>query len=527
MGSLSPAGEQPLVPLLSESSSYDALKRDFRWRLPARYNLGVDVSDDQDPHAPAILCTDGRRVTRTVTFGELSETSNRLANALAALGVGRGDRVGIVLPQRVETAIAHIAVYKLGAIAVPLSTLFGADALELRLHDADVAAVIGETEPLETLATTNVDVRSIDVDRDWAALLEQASPRFEAAATGPDTPALIIYTSGTTGPPKGALHGHRILYGHLPGIDLSHDFPRPGDVFWTPADWAWIGGLYDVLMPALHYGRPVVAFRAGRFDPEQAFELIANLGVRNLFLPPTALRMMRQTKGAPADVRSIASGGESLDEATLEWGRDRFGVTINEFYGQTEANVLISNSSRLWPVRPGWMGKACPGHEVAIVDGEIAVRADGDPVVFLGYWRKPDATAEKVVDGWLRTGDLGELADDGSFRFVGRGDDIISSGGYRIGPGEVEGCLLKHGAVASAGVVGVPDELRGELVKAFVVLAAGTEPSPELAAELQAFVKRQLAAYEYPRAIEFVESLPTTTTGKIQRRLLRERAAAR
>jgi len=512
----------------SDNTTLDSIRSEFRWRLPARYNLGLDVADRQDSRATAIIATDGRRVTREVTFGELTDASNRFANVLAASGVRRGDRVAIILPQRVETAVAQIAVYKLGAIAVPLSVLFGAEALETRLLDSGAIAVVGETESLERVAALGLDIPAIDVDRDWDSLLERASPRFFPAATEPDTPALMIYTSGTTGPPKGALHGHKILYGHLPGVELSHDFfPQLGDVFWTPADWAWIGGLFDVLMPALHHGRPVVAFRAERFDPEQAFDLIGRLGVRNLFLPPTALRMMRQVTGRRVEVRSVASGGETLGEDLLDWGRETFGVTINEFYGQTEANVLITNCSTLWPVRPGWMGRACPGHDVQIIDGQIAVRVAGDPVVFLGYWDKPGVTAEKVVDGWLRTGDLAELDETGSFRFIGRIDDIISSGGYRIGPGEIEGCLVHHPAVALAAAIGIPDPVRGEVVKAFVVPAAGIEPSPALAAELQAFVKERLAAYEYPREVEFVEALPMTTTGKVRRGILRAREADR
>jgi acetyl-CoA synthetase len=515
----------------NEKTTYEALRDEFRWRLPAKYNLGVDVADRQNRDAPAIITTDGRRITGRVTFGQLAEDSNRLANALAAGGIRRGDRVGIILSQRPETAVAHIAVYKLGAIAVPLSILFGADALDSRLRDSGAIAVIGETEPLERVTALGLAIHAIDVDRDWESLLAMASPRFEPVPTEPDTPALIIYTSGTTGPPKGALHGHRILYGHLPGVELSHNFfPHADDVFWTPADWAWIGGLFDVLMPALHHGRPVVAFRAGRFDPEQAFDVIANLGVRNLFLPPTALRMMRQTTQRRVTLRSVGSGGETLGADLLDWGRETLGVTINEFYGQTEANLLISNCSSLFPVRPGWMGRAVPGHDVRLIEGQVAVRVEGDPVVFLRYWNNPDATAEKVpIDGeypgWLRTGDMAEIDGDGWFRFIGRVDDIISSGGYRIGPGEVESCLASHPAVALAAVIGAPDAVRGEIVKAFVVPAAGREPTPALAAALQTFVKNQLAAYEYPRQIEFVESLPMTTTGKIRRGALRAREA--
>ena len=511
--------------MLSQSATdFDQLKAAFRWNLPVDYNLGVDVSDRQPPGAAAIVVTDGRTVTRIVTFGELSETSSRLANALSALGVGMGDRIGILLPQRWETAVVHIAAYKLGAIAVPLSILFGPEAIDIRLRDANPAVVIGEKEALEKVVTLDLGARLIDVDRDWERLLADASNRFLAAPTKPDDPALIIYTSGTTGPPKGALHGHRVLYGHLPGVELSHDlFPRADDLFWTPADWAWIGGLFDVLMPALHHGCPVVAFRAPRFDPEQAFDVIRRLEIRNLFLPPTALRLMRQTQSPTVNVRTVASGGESLNDDLIDWGRGQFGVAINEFYGQTEANMLVSNCSALWPVQPGRIGRPVPGHEVRTIDGEIAVRVEGDPVIFLGYWNKPEATAEKVRDGWLRTGDLGEVDEDGSIRFIGRLDDVITSSGYRIGPGEVEASLAKHPSVSMAAVVGAQDPVRGEIVKAFVVLAKGMEPTSALAAELQEFVKSRLASYEYPREIEFVDTLPMTATGKIQRRLLRER----
>jgi acetyl-CoA synthetase len=504
------------------SADYEAVRASFRWRLPRRYNLGVDVCDRRHPAAPAILVADGRRVTRRVTFSQLSELSNRLANALRGLGVGEGDRVAILLPQRLETAVAHIAIYKLGAIAVPLSVLFGPEALEVRLGDADPAIVVGETEALERINGLDREVATIDVDRDLEALLARASPRFEPPPTGPDSPALIIYTSGTTGPPKGALHAHRVLYGHLPGFELSHEFfPHQDDLIWTPADWAWIGGLFDVLMPALHHGRPVIAFRAAKFDPEQAFDLVARLGVRNVFIPPTALRMMCAVDGPRLTLRTVASGGESVDEETLAWSRDRLGAPVNEFYGQTEANLLVGNCSAAWPIKPGWMGRPYPGHDVRLIEGEITVRCAGDPVVFLGYWRNPTATAEKIRGGWLRTGDLAESDGDGNLRYLGRADDVIASAGYRIGPGEVEQSLLRHPAVALAAVVGSPDEVRGEIVKAFVVLAPGAEPTPELGAELQGFVRSRLAAHEYPREIEFADRLPLTTTGKIRRGELR------
>jgi len=494
--------------------TYDDLVRDFRWQLPPVLNLGVEVCERHPRGATAILVTDGREVSRRVSFGELSDDSNRLANALRARGIGKGDRVGIELPQRPETAVAHIAVYKLGAIVVPLSTRFGPDAMAVRLGDADPAVVITDRD-LE-------EVETIDVDRELPALLAAASDRFEPVATGPDTPALIVYTSGTTGPPKGALLAHRVLAGHLPGFELSHDFfPKPDDVIWSPADWAWMGGLFDVLMPSLLHGRPVVAFQTTKFDPERAYELIERLGIRNVFMPATALRLMAAADGPTLTLRTVASGGEMVGAETAAWCEERLGAPLNEFYGQTEANLLIGNCAA-WPAKPGSMGRAYPGHDVSLVDGEITVGVEGDPVVFLGYWRNSEGTTEKVRDGRLHTGDLAELDDEGYFRFVGRVDDLISSAGHRIGPGEIEECLVRHPSVALAAVIGIPDEVRGEAIKAFVV---ATSPSEVLATELKALVRERLAAYEVPREIEFVNELPLTTSGKIRRGELRRLGA--
>ncbi len=490
--------------------TYEALRKGFRWDLPERLNLGVEVCERHPREADAILVSDGREVTRRVTFGELSDDSNRLANALRARGIGEGDRVGIALPQRPETAVAHIAVYKLGAIAVPLSTRFGPDAMAVRLDDAEPAVVLADRE-LEGIET-------IDVDSELPGLLSAASDRFEPVVTGPDTPALIIYTSGTTGAPKGALHGHRILAGNLPGFELSHDFfPQPDDVIWSPADWAWMGGLFDVLMPALHHGRPVVAFQTTKFDPERAYDLIERMGVRNVFMPATALRLMAAADGSKLALRTVASGGEMVGEETSAWCEERLGARLNEFYGQTEANLLLGNCAA-WPAKPGSMGRAYPGHDVQLVDGEITVGVEDDPVAFLGYWRNPEATAEKVRDGRLHTGDLAEFDGEGYFRFVGRTDDLITSAGHRIGPGEIEECLVRHPSVSLAAVIGIPDAVRGEAIKAFVV---ATSPSEALAAELRALVRERLAAYEVPREIEFVDELPLTTSGKIRRNELR------
>ena len=444
-----------------------------------------------------------------------------------------------------EAAIAHIACYKLGAIAVPLFQLFGEEALEYRLRDCGAAALVTDQlgmAKLHPIRASLGDLRAVftldggaDGAFDLTGELQNARDSFAIEPTLADDPALIIYTSGTTGSPKGALHAHRVLLGHLPGVQLPHNLlPQPGDLMWTPADWAWIGGLLDVLLPSLHFGVPVLAQRMAKFDPEHALRLMAQHQVRNAFLPPTALKMLRAVpdpRRFGVNLRSIGSGGETLGAELLEWGEGAFGCAINEFYGQTECNLVISSSGVLEPIRPGWMGKAVPGHQVAIVapdgrvcapgeQGDIAIRRP-NPVMFLGYWNRPEETAEKFIGDWLLTGDQAVQDEAGWFRFVGRDDDVITSAGYRIGPGEIEDCLLRHPSVAMAAVVGLPDPLRTEVVTAVIVPAAGVQAGAELAAEIQALVKTRLAAHAYPRQVFFVDSLPMTATGKVMRGSLR------
>lgn len=535
--------------ILPDLRDYQALRDAFRWQIPQRYNIAVDVCDRWaaiDPNRTAIIEVSGDWLVTPVSFGRLREDSNRLANALRARGVAQGDRIAILLPQGRCVLTAHLAAYKLGAIAVPLAALFGVDALAYRLGDSAAKVLVTDaaglaktrqiTEPLPELALS-VSINGADRDTlGWDALLAEASPDFTVVDTSPDDPALMIYTSGTTGNPKGALHGHRVLPGHLPGVQMPHEFmPQPGDLAWTPADWAWAGGLLNMLLPALHFGVAVVARPVTRFEPEEAFRLMADLGIRNAFVPPTALRMLRSVEQPrerfPFALRTVAAAGEALGAETLAWGREALGLTINEAYGQTECNLVLASCAQIGISRPGCIGKAVPGHDVAIIrpdgtvcdtgeEGQIAVRRP-DPVMFLGYWRNPQATAEKFVGDWMKTGDQAVQDEDGYVRFVGRDDDVITSSGYRIGPGEIEDCLLRHEAVSLAAVVGKPDALRTEIVKAFVVLKPGRVGTPELAAELQAFVRRRLSAHEYPREIAFREELPLTTTGKIIRRLLR------
>lgn len=537
--------------MLKPANSYAEIHREFAWHIPERYNMGVDVCDKWaacEPQRLALIHVTDQGETR-YTFGELRTLSNRLANLLRGSGIAQGDRVAILLPQAPETAIGHIATHKLGAISIPLFTLFGEEALAYRLENSGASAVITNAEGAVRLHALRErlpalqHVFSIDGAahgaRDLHAELPTQSDQFTPVDTLADDPAVLIYTSGTTGQPKGALHAHRVLLGHLPGVEISHDFfPQPGDRIWTPADWAWIGGLLDVLMPALHHGVPVVVRRFEKFSAEAAFALLQDYAVRNAFIPPTALKMMRAIPDArqrwKLQMRSIASGGESLGAGLLDWGRATFGLTINEFYGQTECNMLVSSCARLEPARPGHMGRAVPGHTLAIVDaqgtvlppgthGNIAVRRP-DPVMFLGYWQNPQATAAKFAGDWLLTGDIGVQDEDGRFSFVGRDDDVITSSGYRIGPGEIEDCLLGHPDIQLAAVVGKPDAQRTEIVKAYVVLKPGVPPGDALVKDIQHWVRSRLAAHEYPREVAFLEALPMTTTGKIIRGQLRKQA---
>ena len=538
--------------MLPHIHDYDALCRQFRWRIPDEYNIGVDVCDrwaEADPDRLAILHVQADGRADEIGFGALRAASNRLANTLRAHGIGRGDRVGILLPQVPEAAIAHIATYKLAAVALPLAILFGTEALTYRLQNAGARVVVTNAQGLAKLAAIRDQLPGLDLvlsidgagdgAADFHALLERASDGFAPEITTADDPAMMIYTSGTTGPPKGALHGHRVVLGHLPGIEMPHEFfPQAGDRLWTPADWAWAGGLLNALLPSLHHGVAVVARKFEKFDPEEAYALMARSRVRNAFFPPTALRMMRAVPPPQGrhDVRlrTLGSAGEALGAETFEWGRQAFGVAINEYYGQTECNLVLASSALLGVSRAGAIGKPVPGHVVAVIRPDGSVCAPGelgqiavqrpDPVMFLEYWGNPAATAAKFLGDWMTTGDQGVTDQDGYVTFVGRDDDVITSSGYRIGPAEIEDCLLGHPAVALAAAVGKPDPLRTEIVKAFVTLKPGFAPSDALAADIRAFVRTRLSAHEYPREVAFIAEMPMTTSGKVIRRLLRDRA---
>jgi acetyl-CoA synthetase len=538
---------------------YAELYKSFRWHVPEHYNIAHACCGQWagDRARFALYWEDESGAQAAYSFWDIQRAANRLSNALAGLGVTRGERVAIILPQRPETAIAYIAIFQMGAIALPLSHLFGPDALEYRMRHAEASVALVEPATLHPLLSIRdrlpqlahvigvAGAREAGVHA-WEALLEKASSAFTPVNTKAEDPALIIYTSGTTGPPKGALKAHRVMIGNAPGFVHSHDFfPRQGDMFWSPADWAWTGGLMDALLPAWLFGMPILGYR-GRFDAERAYYLLEKYGIRNAFLFPTALKLMMKAVPHPKsryalELRSLMSAGESVGVTLIEWAREELGVTVNEMFGQTEINYVVGNCQAAWPVKPGSIGRPYPGHRVAVIDeqgnelrsgelGEVAVnrffQGQPDPVFFLEYWKNPQATREKFVGDWGCTGDQAKSDEDGYLWYQGRSDDVIKSAGYRIGPAEIESCLVKHPAVLNAAVIGKPDAARGAIVKAFVVLQPGYSPEPSLVEDIQSHVRGRLAPYEYPREIEFIDALPMTTTGKVQRKELRKREQA-
>ncbi len=526
--------------------------------MPAEFNIAAVCCSRwaKDPSRVAIQYEDELGHTATLTYAALQAQANRLSNVLRKRGVQRGDRIAIVLPQRPETAIAHMACYQIGAVAMPMSILFGPDALAYRLQNSEAIlaiidrATLADMNEIRAACPALRHVIAIACDApdtlDWHLEMTRVGPSFQAVETKAGDPAILIYTSGTTGAPKGALLPHAALIGNLTGFVASQNwFPQEGDVFWSPADWAWTGGLMDALLPTLYFGKPIVGYR-GRFSAETAFYLLQKYGVTNTFLFPTALKMMMKAVPAPREkftlkLRAIMSAGEAVGDAVFDWGRSALGVTINEMFGQTEMNYIVGNSAQKWPAKPGSMGRPYPGHRVAVIDeagqvvkpgetGEVAlnrtdIHGDPDPIFFIEYWKNPDATQNKYSGEWCRTGDLASMDEDGYLWYQGRADDMFKAAGYRIGPSEIENCLVKHRAVANAAVVPKPDDERGNIIKAFIVLTPGVKRNraadDKLIAELQMHVRGKLAPYEYPKEIEFVEELPMTTSGKLQRRVLR------
>ena len=554
---------------------YAALHQSFTWQIPEHFNIAEVCCSRWEKSPNAIkrvaICAHKKGAAANIyTYSELKKAADALSHVLTGLGVQRGDRVAIVMPQRFETAVAYMAVFQMGAVAMPLSMLFGPDALEYRLQDSEAVVAIADESSMAsmqlvrsscTALRTVVAVGECTADVQYEAAINKQKNAFTAVKTKAEEAAILIYTSGTTGPPKGALLPHRALIGNLTGFVCSQNwFGFDGQkntdsnaVFWSPADWAWTGGLMDALLPTLYFGRPIVAFN-GRFSPELAFSLMQQHGVTHSFLFPTALKAMMKAYPQPRKhfkikLEGLMSAGEAVGDAVFDYCRDEMGVVVNEMFGQTEINYVVGNCNRFWPARAGSMGKGYPGHRVAVIDdagqecavgvpGDVAVNrfdvhGQPDPIFFLGYWKKDAATQAKFTGDWCRTGDLATRDADGYLWYEGRADDVFKAAGYRIGPGEIENCLVKHPAVANVAVVPKPDKERGAVVKAYVVLTPDLIAArariqgdtvafdAEITAKLQLHVKKMLAPYEYPKEIEFIDALPMTTTGKVQRRVLR------
>jgi acetyl-CoA synthetase len=538
-------------------SSYEEICQAFRIRVPERFNMAA-FSVGKHARGPragdcALVCDPATGRPGYYSFGELDDLANRFACALRGLGLRKGDVVVSYAAQGLDAAVTHLAAYKLGAIVAPLSLLYGPDTVRHALSDAAPPVIVTQRLPWDRVSAAVGQLSSLKHiivaggARKGEIAFEDAiaapTAGFVPEQTAASDPALLLYTSGSTGLPKGILHAHRFILGYLASVSLFYqlEMDQPGMVLWTPSDWSWIAGIVNVMLTGWHFGQTVVAGQ-GRFDPAWAFDFLARHGVTHTFLTPTALKRMAEIpeprrRWPTLALRAIGTGGEPLPSAVLDWSRDVLRVPINEFYGLTEVNHLVGNSQAVFPVKPGSMGRAYPGHAIAVIDehgtpvpdgtpGEIAAR-DDDPTLFLGYWKQPERTAAMRSGRWVRTGDFGVRDADGYFWYHGRNDDLIKSAGYRIGPAEVEDCLLKHPAVAEAAVVGLPDPDRGQTVAAFVRLAAGVAADDALARELQEHVKRNLAAYKYPRIVRFVTEYPLTSTGKISRSTLRKTAAAR
>lgn len=534
----------PWKPMLSRVDSYDELWKQVDYAtlpIPEKFNIGDAILAGRDPAARAITEVWPDRTCRNTTWGEFAALSNRIGNALRALGIGRGDIVALINPQSLETAAAFVAIWRIGAIVLPISQLFGPDALVYRFDNSGAKAVI-------TFAAHRARVAEAIGERDIAMLVigaspgdpasfedavARASPGLEPVETAAEDRAFLVYTSGTTGNPKGALHAHRQLFGQMPPMEMCYDFlPHEGDVLWSIADWAWIAGIMCIMVPALLYGIPLVVDRKEGFDPERAAWLMREHRVTLTLLPATALRKFRSSgiEGGGFSLRVMMSGGEALGAELRGWAAGFFGCDINDAYGQTEMDGFCLHSSRVFPTKPGAAGRAAPGSRIMVVDenfdpvvGQVGriVAWRHNPLVMIEYWKDPQATADKFHGDWLISGDLGVMDEDGYVWFRMRDDDVINSSGYRMGPTEIEDCLCSSESVALAAVIGVPDESRGEVPRAFVVLRPGVEPSVELARELREHVRMRLGAHEVPREVVFVDELPTTVTGKIMRRALR------
>jgi acetyl-CoA synthetase len=517
-------------------SSYEQACAEHQWKVPERYNIAADVCDKHPRDKLAMVHEDFRGNERRVTWGELQDLSNRFANVLVAQGVERGDRVAMLLPPTAETAAAFLGTWKMGAILLSMSTLYGDDGIRHRVTDSRAKVLVTNAANADRIERQLVE-QILILDDD---LLSHGSTSFTCVDTAADDPAQLYYSSGTTGLAKGILHAHRYILAHEEFV-YCHDV-RDGEVFHGMGEWAWAAGICPLIGPWRYGAVQAVYQREGGFDPHKQLDFLSRHDVTNVFGTPTAIRSMMSISDAggryPQKFRIVCSAGEPLNPEAIRWFRDQYGVTVLDYYGLTESYPLCGNFPFM-EVRDGSMGKPLPGWEVAILDedehpvaqgerGEICLKARTNPHYPLGYWNRPEEDSQEVFGGdWFHTKDAASADEDGYYWYEGRADDVIIAAGYRIGPFEVESACLEHPAVAEAAAVASPDERRGNVVKAFVVLAAGHEPSDELAEDIKGYVREHLSAYAYPRRIEFVADLPKTLTGKIRRIELRQQEFAK
>jgi acetyl-CoA synthetase len=509
---------------------YEEICAEHVWRVPERYNIAADCCDKHPRDKLAMVHErfDGR--SRTLTWGELQDLSNQAANLLEARGVERGDRVAVVLPPTPEAAAVFFGTWKRAAILLSMSVLYGDEGIAHRLGDSEPKVLVTDAANAARFRESGVPLIVLTEDT-----LTEQSVVHVTADTAADDPAQLYYTSGTTGLAKGIVHAHRYLLGHEEFV-YCHEM-EDGERFHGMGEWAWAAGIAPLLGPWRLGAVQCVYQREGGFDPHKQLDFLSRNEVTNVFTTPTAMRSMMSVSDAgtryPCRFRRVCSAGEPLNPEAIRWFREQFGVTVLDYYGLTESYPLVGNFPWL-EVREGSMGRPMPGWDVRLLDedenevapnerGEICLRARSNPHYPLGYWRNEAAARETFGGEWFHTKDAATMDDDGYVWYAGRADDVIISAGYRIGPFEVESVCIEHPAVREAAAVAAPDERRGSIVKAFVVLAAGHVPSDELATEISQFVRERLSQYAYPRKVEFVEDLPKTLTGKIRRIELRER----
>ncbi len=547
------------------NDQYPVLYSSYQWWVPTQFNIAHACLERWSGNVvegrrAAIIHEDAMGQRSDWTYGRLADVSHRLANGLRKMGVQKGERVAVVMPQRPEAIAASLAVLANGAILVPLSPQLGIDGLSQRLRDSETRVVIADATAAPELPGVMNQCPSIqqligldfqnDLTLSWRSLLARETADFQPVATLADDPAILLYTAGTTGMPKGVLHAHRVLIGILPAfVSAQNWFPQPADLFWSPVEWTTAPGLLHGLLAVLYFGRPLVTTQVP-MQGEQALALLERHPVTNTLLLPGDLALMQQAAGdaAPrASLRAAMVVGESLPARLHDWAQQALGCIPNEVYGLSEAPGIIGHSQEKWPLRAGSMGRPIPGHRISLVDsqgrpcrlgsvGQLALHvrdAHGhpDPALFLSYWRNDALTKARYLDDWFLTGDMASMDEDGYYWFVGRCDDVFRVGGHRISPLEIEDCLKQHPAVRQAAVVPKPEGAHGNVIKAFVVAdgadTAENQYSAQLVDELRAHVRDRLATWQVPSEIEFVDRLPLTFDGQIRRHVLRAREQQR